>query len=66
MSGRLVEATCDRVSSLRLVREYRELEESVGVAFTDRLLKGDLMWGKNLKEERSGEWIVHSYWTDVV
>ena len=22
-----------------------------GVAFTDRLLKGELMWGKNLKEE---------------
>ena len=33
------------------MRECRELEEMCGVAFTDRLLKGELMWGKNLKEE---------------
>ena len=32
-------------------RECRELEEMCGVAFTDRLLKGELMWGKNSKEE---------------
>ena len=50
MSGRLVGAMCDRVSSLCLVRECRELGEMCGVAFTDRLLKGELMWGKNLKE----------------
>ena len=51
VSGRLVGAMCDRVSSLCLVRECRELGEMCGVAFTDRLLKGELMWGKNLKEE---------------
>ena len=51
VSGRLVEAMCGSISSLCLVRECRELEEMCGVAFTDRLLKGELRWGKNLKEE---------------
>ena len=51
VSSRLVEVMCDSISSLCLVRECRELEEMCGVAFTDRLLKGELMWGKNLKEE---------------
>ena len=32
MSGRLVEAMCDSISSLCLVRECRELEEMCGVA----------------------------------
>ena len=51
VSARLVEAMCDRVSSLCLVRECRELKEMCGVAFTVRLLMGELMWGKNLKQE---------------
>ena len=34
VNGRLVEAMCDRVSSLCLVRECRELKEMCGVAFT--------------------------------
>ena len=38
VSGRLVEAMCDRVSSLCLMKECRELEEMCGVAFTDKLL----------------------------
>ena len=44
MSGRLVEAMCDSISSLSSVREHRELEEMCGVAFTDRFLKQELMW----------------------
>ena len=40
------------ISSLCLVRECRELEEMCGVAFTDRLLKGELMWGNNLKRSQ--------------
>ena len=40
------------IGSLCLVRECRELEEMCGVTFTDRLLKGELMWGKNLKIRR--------------
>ena len=51
MSGRLVEAMCDSISSLSSVREHRELEEMCGVAFTDKFLKGELMWKKNLKKE---------------
>ena len=65
MSGRLVEAMCDSISSLSSVREYRELEEMCGVAFTDRFLKGELMWERTWRR-RSGEWIMHSYWADVV
>ena len=45
------------VSSLCLVRECRELEEMCGVAFTDRLLKGELMcMGKELEggDQESG------------
>ena len=61
--GRLVEVMCDSISSLCLVREYRELEEMCGVAFTDWLLEGELMWGKNVKEEIR---IVHSYWKDMI
>ena len=41
MSSRLVEVMCDSISSLCLVRECRELEEVCGVAFTDKLLKGE-------------------------
>ena len=52
VSGKLVEVMCDSISSLCLVRECRELEEMSGVAFTDRLLKGELMWCKNLEEIR--------------
>ena len=59
MSSRLVEVMCDSISSLCLVRGCRELEEMCGVAFTGRLLKGERTW-------RSGEWIVHNYWTNVV
>ena len=44
MSGRLVEAMCDSISSLSSVREHRELEEMCGVAFTDKFLKRELMW----------------------
>ena len=51
VSSRLEEAMCDRVSVFG-ERVYRELEEMCGVTFTDRLLKGELMWGKNLKEIR--------------
>ena len=49
--GRLVEAMCDSISSLCLVRECRELKEMCGVVFTDRLLKGELMWGRDLEEK---------------
>ena len=65
MSGRLVEAMCDSISSLSSVREHRELEEMCGVAFTDRFLKQELMWERTWRR-RSGEWIMHSYWADVV
>ena len=41
VSSRLVEVMCDSISSLCLVRECRELEEVCGVAFTDKLLKGE-------------------------
>ena len=51
VSGRLVKSTSDSISSLCLVRECKELEELCGVAFTDKMLKGELVCGKNLKGE---------------
>jgi len=51
VSGRVVEAMSDSISSLCLVKECRELEEMCGVAFTEKLLKGELKWCKSLQEE---------------
>ena len=51
VSRRVLEALCDDISSLCLVKEYRELEELRGVTFTDKILRGELLWGRNLKEE---------------
>ena len=33
------------------MRECKELEELCGVAFTDKMLEGELVWGKSLKGE---------------
>ena len=38
----------DSISSLCLVRECKEL---CGVTFTDKMLEGELVWGKSLKGE---------------
>ena len=48
VSGRLVESMSDSISSLCLVKE---LEELCGVAFTDKMMEGELEWGKSLKGE---------------
>ena len=50
VSGRVVEAMSESISSLCLVKECRELEEMCGVAFTE-LLKGELKWCRSLQEE---------------
>ena len=44
VSGRTVEAVCDDISSLCLVKEC-------GVAFTEKILGRELMWDRRMKDE---------------
>ena len=45
-----MEAISDNISESCLVREFRELEEVCGVAYTDSILREQVVWGKRLKE----------------
>ncbi len=51
VSGRVTELLSDDISLLCLVKECRELEEVCGVTVTEKVLKGELMCDRNLKEE---------------
>ena len=51
VSGRVVDSWSDSISSLCLVKECRELEEMCGVAITEKLMKGELVWSRSLKDD---------------
>ena len=50
LGARAMEALCDDVKSVCLVKEYRELEESFGTHFTDSVLLRREVSAKEMKE----------------
>ena len=51
-SGSVVEACCDEISSLCVVKECQELESTFGLKATDKLLNGEAIVNRRLKEDR--------------
>ena len=50
LSGRVLEALCDDVESMCLVRECRELEESFGTQCVDVIIRGSAAAAREMKE----------------
>ena len=51
LSGSVVEACCDEISSLCVVKEYQELERTFGLKATEKLLNGEAIINRRLKED---------------
>ena len=50
ISGRVLEALCDDVESMCLVKECRELEESFGTQHVDAVIRGNSATAREMKE----------------
>ena len=51
VSGSVCAALCDDIMSLSLVKECRELEEMCDVAVTDKMVRGDMVWSRSMKDD---------------
>ena len=49
--GSVYVAMCDNLTALCLVKECRELEEMCGVSVSESIIKRNLTWSKELREE---------------
>ena len=64
-SGRVLEALCDDVESMCLVKECRELEESFGTQPVEAVIRGNAAAAKDMKEtiyQQDGQKVVDRCW----
>ena len=64
-SGRVLEALCDDVESMCLVKECRELEESFGTQHVEAVIRGNAAAAKEMKGRQFTCKMGRYFWTDV-
>ena len=67
-SGRVLEALCDDVESMCLVKECRELEESFGTRHVEAVIRGNAAAAKEMKEtiyQQDGQKVVDRCWEEA-